>query len=540
MSAVGDLAAHCPWGGRAGQVGDTTNAGRGAADAGYSRPLCQTRATAPNHVRHVTAPATTAPRSTTARGAREHADVRARVGGVDDEVRATRPRRARRHRASARVRQLAAATTSRGRDARRGPARRPRRRSARARSCRPRRCRRAAGTPGVVQVAHVLVPARVQARACARRTPGTGRRLGGDRLELRDLEQRRGDRDPRGGDRGRSGRAVAPGARARGSRRRRRAARRAPRSANVCAVTRAPAACAAATASASTSAGHSGRRSPSAPRSRSIQSATSLTQPSPRAASSRDRGRQVRRRRRARGRSAAGSAWGGRGAGRRGSAAAGRRASCTQRGVGGRAGVADEQHARRRGRRAPAARRSPSSTAPSGAEPDVAVHVDEPGQHPALEHVRPAPAPAAALERDPAVDDPRLADLALVVEDDRAAQVQDARAAQRRRGSGPGRRAARASAGASRLGLRRRCRTRSPAGAGAACWRSTPRSCSARLAGLPDLPLTLRAGGAVRPRDFLPPMPGRLPMPGACRACRRPWPSASSSSARRRTARAAG
>jgi len=88
--------------------------------------------------------------------------------------------------------------------------------------------------------------------------------------------------------------------------------------------------------------------------------------------------------------------------------------------VRGRARVADEQGAgvavgdrlRLRGFDVDGARRP---------EPHMAVHVHEPGQHPALEHdVRGSRRP---LERQQPADRPALAGLAFVVEDDDAAQV---------------------------------------------------------------------------------------------------------------------
>ena len=153
--------------------------------------------------------------------------------------------------------------------------------------------------------------------------------------------------------------------------------------ANVCAVTRAPAACAPATAVASTSAGHRGVRSPSAPRSRSIQSATSLTQPSPRAASS--------------------STAVGRSAGRAELAAVVPQVALGQGQVPPGADqpgqVCALVHPARVRRRARVAHQQDARVAVGerlqlggrrvdravGGEPDVAVHVDEPGQHPAVE-----------------------------------------------------------------------------------------------------------------------------------------------------------
>ena len=84
---------------------------------------------------------------------------------------------------------------------------------------------------------------------------------------------------------------------------------------NTCAVTRAPLACAASIAASSTSSDHSGARSPT---SRSIQSPTSLTQPSPQPRLFGHRVRQLRLVLQFDRRGRAGTAWAGPGAGRRG------------------------------------------------------------------------------------------------------------------------------------------------------------------------------------------------------------------------------
>ena len=123
----------------------------------------------------------------------------ARVGVVDDQVRRrplveTRGRRATRGCASW------PPPRRRGPGGRHGPARRPRRRSGRARGCRRRRCRRGPGTPASCRSRTSCVPVGVQGAHARGEHAGTATRLGGDRLELPDLEQRRGDRDPGGGD----------------------------------------------------------------------------------------------------------------------------------------------------------------------------------------------------------------------------------------------------------------------------------------------------------------------------------------------------
>ncbi len=92
-------------------------------------------------------------------------------------------------------------------------------------------------------------------------------------------------------------------------------------------------------------------------------------------------------------------------------------------GVEGRAGVAHEEHAGvavgdRLGDGGLLVDR------PRGTEPDVAVHVDEPRQHPAGELTGGAALGGAAGEADPALAHPELAHLALVAEEDMAAHVQ--------------------------------------------------------------------------------------------------------------------
>ena len=224
MSAVGDLSAHCPWGGRAGKVGDTTNAGRGAADAGYSRPLCQTRTVSPNHVRRVTdRPSTTVPRSTTARGAAS-TPTSWRGSAPKTTRSADAPSSSPSAPSHARVRQLAAATTSRAGM----PARTSSAASSAILPCAivpPASVPTSTGTPASCRSRTSCVPVRVQgahargehrvARPPGRRWPRTARSGAASRSP--------GSRRRRSG---RSARASHPW-RARGSRCRRRAARRA-------------------------------------------------------------------------------------------------------------------------------------------------------------------------------------------------------------------------------------------------------------------------------------------------------------------------
>ena len=156
-------------------------------------------------------------------------------------------------------------------------------------------------------------------------------------------------------------------------------------------------------AASSDSPGHNGVRSPA---SRSIQSPTSLTQPSPRCASWATYVAQLRRAR-SRGRSCGCSAGGGRCAGRRGSAAAGRRARGSTT-----VSAADPQS---RSSRAPASRSASaccsctsSGTAPFSSRPTWQCASTRPGT------IQPSATSSADGDRlvgDPPVDDVQVADL---------------------------------------------------------------------------------------------------------------------------------
>ena len=281
---------------------------------------------------------------------------------------------------------------------------------------------------------------------------------------------------------------------------------------------------------------------PSAPRSRSIQSATSLTQPSPRAASSQHRGRQV---------------------GRRAELAAvvpqvalGQRQvppgadqprqvvarSCTQPVSAGEPGVPDQQHARvavgerlqlggrrrrpgrrrrarcgsaRRPARAAPSRRGRRSAPTAGARTSAGRRRPRPRRPRARRRGRPCRAGAGPSAPVAAQRPPRK-------------RSRSGRAASGLRGRRRRAPWARPTPNAEPAGRRRAARDRrAPA----------RRAC----AGLPDLALTRRTGAAVRPLRLLAAHARQVAHAARhARACRRPWPSASSSSARRRSAPAAG
>src|SRR5690606_18222370 len=121
-----------------------------------------------------------------------------------------------------------------------------------------------------------------------------------------------------------------------------------------------------------------------------------------------------------------------------------------------------------------------------GGKTHVAVHVDETRQDPALEHVVDA---RRAVEGEAAAHDPHPVGLALVVEQDPPAQLEDH---QRKnfsnwlRSTSPG---AACSCGCPR--------PKALPGAALPAARScAARSCAARFAGLPDLPLRFLGAGA--------------------------------------------
>src|SRR5690625_1005188 len=142
-----------------------------------------------------------------------------------------------------------------------------------------------------------------------------------------------------------------------------------------------------------------------------------------------------------------------------------------------------------------------------GTETDVAVDVDEPGQHPALD----LPGRLGGhLEGEAPVDHPALVQLGAVADDDRPGEVQ-------RLGHGYRRYFCSSSRSGTDSGScvpppRPKADPLGAAGRSAAR-RAASASCLARLAGLPDLPFFPRlGGGAMRPLDFFPP-PGSPPGP---------------------------
>src|SRR4051812_8709429 len=204
-------------------------------------------------------------------------------------------------------------------------------------------------------------------------------------------------------------------------------------------------------------------------------------------------------------------------------------------GVGGRPGVAQEQ-----GAGVPVGGGllllGPLVDRAVRVEPDVAVRVDEAGQHPALDVLRLVDAAQRRLVGEAAAHDPGLGPLLVGAEQDASAQVEndvvrhrgghgstladaaESVARQRPRNfSKPGGRSRFAGSGVAAAAPLPR--PKAPPGvpdAGPAAARcAASRSCWARLAGLPDFALPLRGGGAVLPLLFLPPpIPGIPGMPG--------------------------